>query len=113
MNKDILHITLMLEAISDIERYVGGFDEDRFQRDEILKNACLMKLVVFGENGGKVSVELKNKFNDVEWQQIKAARNFFVHEYEKVEWPRVWMTINEILPGIKTKLEKVIKSLND
>jgi uncharacterized protein with HEPN domain len=36
-----------------------------------------MQLIVIGENGGKVSQDIKSRFSEVEWQLMKAARNFF------------------------------------
>lgn len=113
MNRDILYITLILESIAEIEQYIGGVDEEGFLRNNMLKDACLMKLIIIGENGGKVSQDLRSRFSDVEWQQMKAARNFFAHEYERIDWSRIWMTVSEILPELKLKLEKVSQSLKD
>jgi uncharacterized protein with HEPN domain len=113
MNRDILHITLILESISEIEQYIDGVDEDEFLSNSMLRDACLMKLIIIGENGGKVSKDLRSRFSEVEWQQMKAARNFFAHEYERIDWSRIWMTVYEILPELKLKLEKVSQSLKD
>ncbi len=111
MNRDLLHIHLMLDAIAAIDRYIEAKDEEVFLRNEILRDACLMQLMQIGENGGKVSQTFKNEFSEVEWQQMKAARNFFAHAYDFVEWPRVWETINEVLPGLKIKLQNILESL--
>ncbi len=113
MDRDILHIQKMLEAIADIDVYVKGKNENDFLDDNLLKDACLMKLIVIGENGGKVSDILKSRFGEIEWQQMKAARNFFAHTYEYVDWVMVWNTITDVLPALKTKLEHVLESLNN
>lgn len=113
MNRDILHITMILESISAIDEYISAKDEEVFLRDKMLKDACLMQLIVIGENGGKVSENLRARFSEVEWQQMKAARNFFAHAYEYIDWTRVWFTINEVLPGLKVKLNNILQSLND
>lgn len=77
-----------------------------------MKSACLMELIVIGEYGGKVSQELRDRFNEVEWQQMKAARNFFVHAYEGVDWTRVWESINEVIQPLKIKIEKIIAEIS-
>ena len=53
-----------------------------------------MQLIVIGENGGKVSQDVKDRFREVEWELMKAARNFFAHAYEYTDWNRVWDTIH-------------------
>jgi len=52
--------------------------------------------------------ENKEKFNEVEWQLMKAARNFFARAYDYTDWARVWETINEVLLVLKPKIENII-----
>lgn len=108
---DINCLELIDHSISKIFEYVSGIDEDVFLRNDMLKDACLMRLITIGENGGKVSNELKEKFKEVEWQLMKAARNFFAHAYEHINWNYVWDTINDILPILKPKIERIIEVL--
>ena len=51
--------------------------------DDILKDACLTRLIVIGEYSIKVSDSTKEKFPEVEWQEMKVARNFYVRTYDK------------------------------
>lgn len=110
---DIVYLEIMHKAVQTIFEYLGTIDEDGFLRNDILKDACLMQLILLGENGGKVSQQLRDRFNEVEWQQIKAARNFFVHAYEYIDWVRVWNTIVDILPTLKMKIESIIQVLEN
>jgi uncharacterized protein with HEPN domain len=105
---DIIYLELIDAAITKIFEYINGVDEDLFLRNDMMKDACLTRLIVIGENGGKVSDELKEKFKDVEWQLMKAARNFFAHAYEYIDWRHVWDTINSVLPILKPKIENII-----
>jgi uncharacterized protein with HEPN domain len=79
-----------LESINAIESYVTNVTEDEFLDNDILKHAILMRLVVIGEYGSKLSIELKNNFAEVEWQIIKASRNFYIHVYDKVNFVYIW-----------------------
>jgi len=90
---------------------VKELDEDAFLRNNMLKDACLMQLIVIGENGGKVSQDIKDRFREVEWELMKAARNFFAHAYEYTDWNRVWDTIHTVLPSLKLKIEHIIEVL--
>lgn len=108
---NILYLELIDKAIEQIFEYIKDTDEEIFLRDNMKRDACLMQLITIGENGGKVSQELKEKFNDVEWQQMKAARNFFAHAYDYTDWRRVWDTINTVLPTLRPKIENIIEVL--
>jgi len=105
---DIAYLRLIDTAIAKIFEYTDGVDEDIFLRNDMMKDACLTRLIVIGENGGKVSDELKEKFREVEWQLMKVARNFFAHAYEYIDWRHVWDTISAVLPNLKPKIEHII-----
>ncbi|GAA4464916.1 hypothetical protein GCM10023093_16220 [Nemorincola caseinilytica] len=108
---DAIYVERIIEAIDQIFVFIGDADEDKFLRNRMMCDACLMQLVVIGENGGKVSQENKERFSEVQWQLMKAARNFFAHAYEFTDWNRVWDTINTILPSLKVKLENILDIL--
>lgn len=108
---NLVYLEVINKAINLIFDYIQGADEDAFLRNMMMKDACLMQLILIGENGGKISGELKDRFREVEWELMKAARNFFVHAYEYVDWRRVWDTINTVLPALKPKIEHITEVL--
>lgn len=109
---DIVYLESIEQAINKIFEYLGDTeDEDVFLRNDMLKDACLMQLIVIGENGGKVSSEIKDKFKEVEWQLMKAARNFFAYAYNYTDWTRVWETINTVIPDLRPKIQHIIEVL--
>lgn len=67
-----------------------------------------MKLLVIGEYSSRISDSQKNRFTEVEWQLLKAARNYYAHAYGNVTWLRVWETLNEDIPQLKKKIENII-----
>ena len=101
----------LLEQLSDIERFTEGYDEDEFLRDDLVKNATLMKLIVFGEYASRVDDNLKSRFSEIQWQLIKAARNYYAHVYRGIDWIRVWEVIKQELPGLIPKIENIIEVL--
>jgi uncharacterized protein with HEPN domain len=105
---DILYLESIETAINQIFTYLNDADEEVFLRDNMMKDACLMQLITIGENGGKVSQKIKDRFEEVEWQLMKAARNFFAHAYEYTDWIRVYDTITTVLPNLKPKIENII-----
>ena len=108
---NIVYLELIDSAIKRILEYIKDTNEDLFLRDNMKKDACLMQLIVIGENGGKISQELKDKYREVAWEQMKAARNFFAHAYDFTDWRRVWDTIITVIPLLKPKIEHIIEIL--
>jgi uncharacterized protein with HEPN domain len=112
LKKDLTYLEVIIEAINAIQVYTEGVSQQQFLANDILKDAVLMKLIVIGEYGSKLSHELKSNFADVEWQMIKASRNFYVHVYNKVNFVYVWETVKADVPKLKPKIEAIIKVLD-
>ena len=108
MKSDLPYLKLVNESIDKIFEYLDGCTEDEFYSDDQKKDACLTRLIVIGEYGSKISENLRTKFSEIEWQQIKAARNFYVHLYNYIDWTKVWDTIQTDLPVLKIKVENIL-----
>ena len=112
MNRDVDFLEFLIDCINHIELYVNKIDEDEFLRNEEKKDACLTRLIMIGEYSSKISDELKNKFSDIEWQLMKSTRNYFVHVYRGINWRRVWETIQNDLPVLKIKVQKILSQIS-
>jgi len=112
MNRDLDILEFLIDCINHLETYVANIEEEDFLRNQEKKDACLARIIVFGEYSAKISNELKNKFSDIEWQLMKATRNYFVHVYRGINWRRVWETIQNDIPGLKIKIEKIINEIS-
>jgi uncharacterized protein with HEPN domain len=99
------------DQIIEIEDFTLGFDEEMFLRDNLVKNASLMKLIVLGEYSARLNSDLKERFSEIQWQFIKAARNFYTHVYSGIDWIKVWEVIAVELPAIKPKIKSIIEEL--
>lgn len=111
MNRDIDYLEFLIECIEHLENYSKDVDEDSFLRNEEKKDACLTRIVMIGEYSAKISDELKDKFTDVEWQLMKSTRNYYVHVYRGIDWKRVWETIENDIPLLKIKIEKILSQI--
>ena len=111
MKSDKELLVYVLGQIKILETYYKGKNEDEFLRDQILKDACLLKLLVIGEYSSKISDKHKDRFSEIEWQLLKAARNFYAHAYGGITWVRIWETLNEDIPKLKPKIENIIEVL--
>jgi uncharacterized protein with HEPN domain len=110
-NRDLDILRYLLEQISVIENYVGNYDDELFLRDSKTKDAVLTRLVALGEYAARINDIVKNRFDEVDWKSIKAARNYYIHVYRGVDWILVWNVITDEIPGLKVKLENIIEIL--
>lgn len=103
------HIILyLIEQIEIIEKYLLNKTEDDFYRDDILKDACYARVLVLGEYAGRTSDEFKEKHNEIEWEVIRGARNFYAHAYNALDWTKVWETLKNEIPELKLKFKNII-----
>ena len=111
MNRDLDFLEFLVDCINHLEVYINEIDEDGFLRNEEKKDACLTRLIMIGEYSAKISDELKSKFSEVEWQLMKSTRNYYVHVYRGIDWPRVWETLKSDIPILKVKVENILKQI--
>ena len=111
MKSDIPYLKLIKESIDRVFEYIAGCSEEDFYENNEKKDACLTRLIVIGEYGAKISEKLKSEFSEIEWQQIKAARNFYVYLYNYIDWTKVWDVIQHDLPGLKIKVEGILNKI--
>jgi len=83
----LLHI---LEAISEIEKYIEEKSFDVFLENSMLRFASVKQIEIIGEAANHISEEVKNRFSDIQWRQITGLRHVLVHEYFGVDNRLVW-----------------------
>ncbi len=93
----LLHI---LDAIKEIESYLIDNDFEEFARNSMMRFACIKQMEIIGEASNQISEDIKNKFSDIEWQQIIGMRNVFVHEYFGID-----------IPSLKSKIEFILSKI--
>ncbi len=112
--KDNDIIFFINQQLKQLENYLLECDKDKdlFLRNDILKDATLMKLLVVGECSHKISDELKLRYSNINWQLIKSARNFYAHTYNMITWVRVWETLTNEMIIFKNQIENIIEQEN-
>ncbi|MDQ6608230.1 MAG: DUF86 domain-containing protein [Bacteroidota bacterium] len=104
-------LQFIIESIDVIFDYLSGITQEDFRVNQQLRDACLMRLIVIGEYTARIPKEFQDSHPEIEWKDVKAARNFYVHAYIQVNWKRTWETIHNYLPSLRNNLEQMIKTL--
>jgi uncharacterized protein with HEPN domain len=108
MKKDKAYIRHILDAITDIEKFIEGITQEEFYKNKEKQYAVLRALEIVGEATRNLSKELKTKYREIPWRDIAGMRNKLIHEYFGVKLELVWETIKDKLPDLKIGIRNIL-----
>lgn len=111
MKKDKTYIQHILEAISDIEKFIENVPQDHFYENKEKQYAVLRALEIIGEATKNLSKDLRKKHPQIPWRDIAGMRNKLIHEYFGVKLKLVWETVKKRIPELKKQLSKILKEI--
>ncbi len=107
--RDLLYLTLIGEAISDVVRRLKEVKYDVFLTDRDEQALAAFRLSIIGENTNKLSAELKARHPEIPWADMVAFRNIVSHEYHRIDPALVWeaaQALDDIATMAETELAK-------
>ncbi len=108
---DKQRIQHILDACKKIRLATENYDEDKFISDFIINAAVCNFIMIIGEASATITTEFKNSHAEFDWALMKGMRNIIVHEYFGVDVQKVWDTVINDIPKLKTDCENVLKDL--
>lgn len=103
----------ILDAIYEIESYVGNASYDDFINHSMMRSATVKQLEVLAVAVGKVSVELQTNYPDVPWRLLSSFNKILVHEYFGINYEIVWVTAKTDVHNLKEKFEAILEKYLD
>jgi len=103
-----LRIEDILEAIETVTSYVSTMTFDDFVRDQRTIDAVVRRFTIIGEASAHVPEEICDRNPGIPWADMRAMRNFVVHEYFGISEEILWDTIHKDLPAIVEPLERLL-----
>ena len=82
-------------------------DKEIYFSNILYKDACALVIIQIGEFTGRLSEDFRNKYDGVDWRQLKGLRNIMAHNYEDVIDHIVWDIIQDEIPEIKCYLQSI------
>lgn len=108
---DLVYLLGILSAAIKILSFSEGFKTpEKFFEDDGQKtfSACLFQLTCIGENINKLSLDIKNKYPNIEWQKIKVFRNHVVHNYEGLDMGTTFIVVKDHVPALEIEIIEII-----
>lgn len=99
----------ILESVAAIENYVADMTFEEFVQDQRTVDAVVRRFTIIGEAANRVPVEICAANPEIPWNDMRAMRNFVVHEYFGVSEENLWDTIVYDLPGIVAPLNEILE----
>lgn len=113
MTRDFsLFIKDILEAINDIEIFIGDMDFEAFSTDRKTRTAVIHEIEIIGEAAKNIPKPVRAKYKELPWQDMAKMRDKISHFYFGVKYEIVWKVVKERLPEIKMAAGKMLKDLN-
>lgn len=104
--KDRANILSIQDSCNKIVVFTAGiFSAEEFYQDQKVFDAVFF--IIIGESVGKISEDLKNKYNTVEWNKIKSFRNYF-----GVDADEVWQIIDSDIPTLQNSIQEIIQEFD-
>lgn len=106
--REINYLLDVLEAARLLQTFVAGIDWNSFENDLMRRAAVMRQLEIMGEAARRLSEETRLEIPEIPWRQIISMRNRLIHGYDDVDLVIVWETIQNDLPPLIARLEKVV-----
>jgi uncharacterized protein with HEPN domain len=97
-NKDrLIHI---LNAIDEIQDITKDESKESYLSNRVLIGATLYQFAIIGEAVIYIDDEILAKYS-YPWHEVRAFRNFILHEYHAIDFKTIWEAVNKDLPELK------------
>lgn len=82
---------------------------EEFRDNSMVVDAVVRNLGIIGEAARHVPPDLRERYPEVPWAEMRGMRNMVIHEYSQVSLPVVWRTVTENLPLLKPMIEEILE----
>lgn len=104
----MIYVGHMLDMSQKAVDALKGKTRPQYDQDEILRLALAHLVQTIGEAASHVSEAIQTKYPDIPWKKIIAMRHKVVHDYMYVDYDIVWDVVSIELPGLVSKLQKIL-----
>jgi uncharacterized protein with HEPN domain len=99
----------ILDAINDVEDFLGNMSLKEFTKDRKTLNAVVRSIEIIGEASKKIPESCKEKHKNLPWKQIAGMRDKLIHAYFGVDAEILWKAAKEDIPQLKDAIKKMLQ----
>jgi len=106
---DLVYLRHILDAIADIQEFVGNMTKEDFLKNKPIKYAVVRGIEIIGEASKNLSKEFKEKQKTIPWQDIGNMRNKLIHNYPGVDYDIVWEVVQKDIDALGKALVPMLE----
>ena len=107
----LIHIVKYCERIKKVAPiFENDFNNFIADKNFVYLDSCSFSILQIGELVGKLSDDLKNKYKQIAWQEIKATRNIIVHNYNNISFKTIWGIIQNDIDELNNNCRQILET---
>ncbi len=108
---DMDYLLDILDNAEKAERFVQGVKQADFEANDEKVYAVVHALQTIGEAARHLSKSLRQRYAEMEWDDIVGMRDIVIHEYFSVDLDIIWQTIQKDVDPLKNVVKKMLSEL--
>ena len=109
---EVIYLRHMIDAAEKAIAFTQGQELADLESDDMLALAVVRLLEILGEAGRNVSDDIKEAHPEIPWRSIVGTRNRLIHGYFEIDLDIVWAIVEQDLPDLVPRLERIIDELS-
>jgi uncharacterized protein with HEPN domain/predicted nucleotidyltransferase len=105
-----IYLRDILNGLRKIETKTAGLDFESFVANEDVYVFVERFFITVGEAAGKVPQEIREKYPTVAWTSMIGLRNVVVHDYDGIDYAKMWDTIKNNIPQDIIEMERIVEA---
>lgn len=110
---DLPYLNYILDVIKDIEESINNISKDKFLKNKDIKDANIRRLDVIGDAIKNLSKNVRDKYNQINWEEFIGIENRVTNKYFGVDFNLVWGLLREDIPILKEQILKIKEDLEE
>ena len=100
IKNDNYYLKKIKNDLEFIVKHMDGIAIQAFERDEVLIDSMLFRIIQIAENNEHLTKDFKSAHKDIPWTAIKGMRNRIVHDYGFIDLTKVYETLIKSVPEL-------------
>lgn len=101
----------ILEYAKTALDFIKNVNYEEFILDKKIVFATVRALEVIGESSNRISDEIKEKYPNLPWTEMRGLRNRIIHNYDDIDYTIIWNVLKNEIPKLIMQIEEIINEI--